>query len=78
MVRVRDVSESEAKRLQRIIRTGAENIVTWRRATVVLASFQGPEGAGHRQARPNLRGPRAGGDPQLQRGRDGFTVPEVE
>jgi transposase len=41
MVRVRELSESEAQRLQRIVRRGAKNIVTWRRATVVLASAQG-------------------------------------
>ncbi|MDP9222567.1 MAG: helix-turn-helix domain-containing protein [Actinomycetota bacterium] len=41
MVRVRALSENEAKRLQRIVRRGAKNIVTWRRATVVLASSQG-------------------------------------
>lgn len=41
MVRVRELSENEAKRLQRIVRRGAKDIVTWRRATVVLASAQG-------------------------------------
>ena len=41
MVRVQDLSESEAKRLQRIVRRGAKDIITWRRATVVLASAQG-------------------------------------
>ena len=41
MVRVRELSENEAKRLQRIVRRGAKDIVTWRQATVVLASAQG-------------------------------------
>ncbi len=41
MVAVRKLSEDEARRLQRIVRRGAKDIVTWRRATVVLASAQG-------------------------------------
>lgn len=41
MVRVRRLSEDEARRLQRIIRRGDYAVVTWRRAMVVLASSQG-------------------------------------
>lgn len=43
MVQVRRITESEAKRLQRIIRRGggSQSVVTWRRAMVVLASAQG-------------------------------------
>jgi transposase len=41
MVRIRELTENEAKRLQRIVRRGARDIVTCWRATVVLASAQG-------------------------------------
>ncbi|MDP9864878.1 MULTISPECIES: hypothetical protein [Streptosporangium] len=40
-VRVREIDDDEGRRLLRISRRGAESVVTWRRAQMVLLSAQG-------------------------------------
>ena len=40
-VRVREISAEEGNRLLRILRRGSGNVVTWRRAQMVLLSAQG-------------------------------------
>ncbi|HTP15804.1 MAG TPA: hypothetical protein VMK13_08195 [Streptosporangiaceae bacterium] len=61
-LRVREIVDDEGAAPVRIVRRGADSVVTWRRAQMVLLSAQGMEVAGDRPIADYLSRVRCGPD----------------